>query len=159
MAEGLNGGPPVAQNRRARRDYIIEETLEAGIVLQGTEVKSLRAGKASLSDSYATFRGGEAFLVNLHIAPYEQAGRENPDPRRERKLLLHKAEIARLRGRVAERGLTLVPLELYFRKGRAKLSLGLARGKRLHDKRESIRRREQDRELRRAVRGRGRRAR
>jgi SsrA-binding protein len=149
----------IASNRRARFEYEILETVEAGIALLGPEVKSLRAGKASLSDSYATFRGGEAFLVNLHIAPYEQAGRENPDPRRERKLLLHKAEIARLRGRVAERGLTLVPLELYFRKGRAKLSLGLARGKRLHDKRESIRRREQDRELRRAVRGRGRRAR
>jgi SsrA-binding protein len=149
----------VATNRRARFEYEILETVEAGIALLGPEVKSLRAGKANLSDSYATFRRGEAFLVNVHVSPYEQAGRENPDPRRERKLLLHRAEIARLQGKVAERGLTLVPLSLYFRDGRAKVELGLARGKRRYDKRESIRRREEEREVQRAVRGRGRRSR
>ena len=149
----------VATNRRARFEYEILETVEAGIALLGPEVKSLRAGKANLSDGYATFRGGQAFLVNVHMSPYEQAGRDNPDPRRERKLLLHRAEIARLQGKVAERGFTLVPLTLYFRGGRAKVELGLARGKRRYDKRESIRRREQEREVQRALRGRGRRSR
>jgi SsrA-binding protein len=147
----------VATNRRARFDYEILETFEAGLALLGPEVKSLRAGKANLSDAYATFRRGEVYLVNAHISPYPQAGRENPEPRRERKLLLHRAEISRLVGRVGERGLTLVPLSLYFKNGRAKVELGLARGKRRYDKRESIRRREQDREMQRAVRDRGRR--
>ncbi len=147
----------VATNRRARFDYEILETVEAGLALLGPEVKSLRAGKANLSDAYATFRGREVFLVNAHINPYAQAGRANPDPRRERKLLLHRAEIARLSSRVAERGFTLVPLLLYFKNGRAKVELGLARGKRRYDKRETIRRREQDREMQRAVRDRGRR--
>ena len=147
----------VATNRRARFDYEILETVEAGLALLGPEVKSLRAGKANLSDAYATFRGREVFLVNAHIKPYAQAGRANPDPRRERKLLLHRTEIARLSSRVAERGFTLVPLLLYFKNGRAKVELGLARGKRRYDKRETIRRREQDREMQRAVRDRGRR--
>ena len=142
----------IARNRRARFEYEILDTVEAGLVLRGPEVKSLRAGKANLSDSYATVRRGEAWLLNAHISPYEQAGRDNLDPRRERKLLLHRREISRLQGRIAEKGLTLVPLELYFKGGRAKVRLGLARGKRQYDKREAIRRREQDRELRRVMR-------
>jgi SsrA-binding protein len=146
----------VATNRKARFEYEILETVEAGIALLGPEVKSLRAGNASLADAYAVVRRGEIFLVGAHVSPYAQASRENPDPRRERKLLLHRAEIARLASKVAERGLTLVPLELYFRDGRAKLALALARGRRRHDKREAIRRREEDRELRRVVRDRGR---
>ena len=145
----------VATNRRARFDYEILEVHEAGVALLGPEVKSLRAGKANLSDAYASVRGREVFLVNAHISPYTQAGRTNPDPRRERKLLLHRAEIARLRGKLAERGLTLVPLRLYFKSGRVKVELGVARGKRRHDKREAIRRREQEREMQRARRGRG----
>ena len=144
----------VAGNRRALHDYEILEKVEAGLVLLGPEVKSLREGRANLSDSYAVLRRGEAFLVNAHVSPYDKAGRDNPDPRRERKLLLNKNEIARLTVKVAERGLTLVPLSLYFKNGRAKVELGLARGKRVHDKREAIRRREQEREMTRAVRDR-----
>lgn len=150
MAE--EGRKLVAQNRRARHDYEILDTLETGIVLVGPEVKSLRQGKASLAEAYAVVRGGELWLVNAHVSPYEQAGRENPDPRRDRKLLAHRSEIARLAGQVAERGLTLVPLALYFKNGRAKVELALARGKRRHDKRESIREREQEREIERALR-------
>ncbi len=146
----------VASNRRARFDYEILDTLEAGIELRGPEVKSLRAGKASLNEAYAVLRAGEAFLVNAHINPYEQASRENTDPRRERRLLLHKREILRLQGQVAERGRTLVPLALYFRSGRAKVELALARGKKRFDKRETIQRREQEREVARALRARGR---
>jgi SsrA-binding protein len=143
----------VATNRRARHDYEILDTLEAGIALLGPEVKSLRAGGASLSDAYATVRRGEVFLLNAHISPYPQASRENPDPSRERKLLLHRREIARLAGQVAERGRTLIPLALYFdRAGRAKLELALARGRRRHDRRETIRRREEEREVRRELR-------
>jgi SsrA-binding protein len=148
---------PIASNRRARHEYEILDTLEAGIALRGPEVKSLRAGRANLSDAYATLRGGEVFLRNLHISPYQEAGRENPDPTRERKLLLHRHEIHRLRSKVVERGLTLIPLSLYWKGGRAKVELALARGKRRYDKREAIRRREQDREVQRAVRQRGRR--
>jgi SsrA-binding protein len=142
----------IAQNRRARHDYEVLDTLEAGLVLRGPEVKSLRQGRASLGDAYATIRNGELWLLNLHISPYEQAGRENPDPRRERKLLVHRAEIARLAGEVSQRGLTLVPLSLYFRDGRAKVELALARGRRSVDKRQAIRRREQEREMDRALR-------
>ena len=145
----------IATHRRARFDYEILERLEAGVVLLGPEVKSLRAGKASLSDAYALIRRGEAFLENLHISPYPQAGRDNPDPKRQRKLLMHRKEIARLEGRVAERGFTLVPLSLYFREGRVKVELALARGKRQHDKREAIKERESDRELARVTRRRG----
>jgi len=147
---------PIATNRRARFEYEVLERVEAGMVLLGPEVKSLRAGKASLADAYALIRRGEIWLQNLHIAPYDAASRENPDSKRERKLLLHRAEIARLEGKVKERGLTLIPLSLYFKDGRAKVELGLCRGKRAHDKRESIRKRESDRELARALRGRGR---
>jgi SsrA-binding protein len=146
----------IATNRRARFEYEVLERFEAGIALVGPEVKSLRAGKVSLVDAYAVVRRGEVYLLNLHISPYAQASRENPEPRRERKLLLHRREIQRLAAKVAERGFTLVPLALYWKGGRAKVELGLVRGKRMHDKRETIRRRETERELARAARGRGR---
>ncbi len=146
----------VASNRRARREYEILDTFEAGIALLGPEVKSLRNGKANLTDGYAVIRRGEVFLAHVHIGPYEKAWRENAEPRRERKLLLHRAEISRLAGKLGERGLTLIPLRLYFKRGRAKVELGLCRGKRRYDKRESIRRRETERDLQRALRGRGR---
>ena len=142
----------VATNRRARFEYEILDSVEAGLALLGPEVKSLRAGKANLTDSYAVIRRGEAWLISAHIGPYREAGRDNPEPRRDRKLLLHRREIARLEGRVHKKGLTLVPLELYFKDGRAKVRLGLARGKRQYDKRETIRRREQDREVQRVMR-------
>jgi len=146
----------VATHRKARFEYEILDTVEAGLVLRGPEVKSLRAGRASLSDAYAIVRRGEAFLLNLHISPYEEAARENSEARRERKLLLHRSEIARLSGAVSERGFTLIPLTLYFKEGRAKVELALARGKKRYDKRETIRRREEEREVRRTVRQRGR---
>jgi SsrA-binding protein len=147
----------VCTNRKARHLYEILDTCEAGIALLGPEVKSLRAGNANLTDAWARIRAGEVFLVGAHISPYEQAGRANPDPRRERKLLLHKGEIRRLSGKLAEKGLTLVPLRIYFRDGRAKVELALARGKRQYDKREAIRAREEERSLRRVLRrGRGR---
>jgi SsrA-binding protein len=150
---------PIASNRKARFEYEILDTLEAGIALLGPEVKSLRAGGASLGDAYAVVRRGEVFLLNAHIAPYEQAARENAPPRRERKLLLHRREIARLQGRVAERGLTIVPLSLYFKDGRVKVELALARRRRRHDKREAIRERGEEREVARALQSRRRRGR
>lgn len=152
MADERGGDKVVATNRKARHLYHVLETHEAGLALLGPEVKSLRAGRANLVDAYARIRRGECVLVNAHISPYEQAGRENPDPRRERKLLLHKAEIRRLQGKLNERGFTLVPLRMYFKDGRAKVELALARGKRTYDKREAIRRREEDRSLRRVMR-------
>jgi SsrA-binding protein len=143
----------VSTNRRARFDYEIVDTFEAGIVLVGPEVKSLREGRANLGDAFATVHRGELWLEKLHISPYEAATRANPsDPQRRRKLLLHRSEIDRLDGRVAEKGLTLVPLSVYFLRGRAKVELALARGKHRHDKRETIRRREHDRETQRAMR-------
>jgi SsrA-binding protein len=147
---------PIASNRRARHEYEILDSMEVGISLLGPEVKSLREGRANLSDAYAVLRRGEVFLRNLHISPYQQAGRENPDPTRDRKLLLHRHEINRLRSKVAERGLTLIPLSLYWKGGRAKVDLAVVRGKRRYDKREAIRRREQDREVRRVSRHKGR---
>ncbi len=138
----------VCTNRRARHEYQIEETIEAGLVLLGSEVKSLRAGKAQLKDSYARVEKGEVFLAKAHIAPYQQAGRQNHEPERERKLLLNRRQIDKLRGRVRERGYTLIPLDLYFKNGRAKVTLALARGKRRYDKREAIAKRETDRKLR-----------
>jgi SsrA-binding protein len=144
----------IARNRKARFEYEILDTVEAGLVLLGPEVKSLREGNANLTDGYAVIRRGEVWLISVHISPYDQAARSNVEPRRERKCLLHRAEIGRLEGKLHERGFTLVPLELYFKNGRAKVQLGLARGKRRHDKRETIRRREQDREMQRALRGR-----
>ena len=147
----------IAKNRRARHDYAILDTYEAGLVLTGSEVKSLRDGKANLSDAYGIVRNGELFLLNLHISPYERASYNNHEPTRTRKLLLHKREIRRLIGAVERQGLTLVPLELYFRNGRAKVTLALGRGKKLHDKREDLKRRVTERETARAVSIKGRR--
>ena len=150
--EGADGRTLIARNRRARFEYEISDTFEAGMVLLGPEVKSLRDGKANLGDSYAVLKRGEAYLLNCHISPYKQAARANADPLRERKLLLHRRELKRLTGSLAEKGFTLVPLELYFKGGRAKVSLGLARGKKHHDKRETIKKRESDRDLQRTMR-------
>ena len=148
------GGDPdrIATNRRALHDYEILDTLEAGISLAGPEVKSLRAGHAALGDAYVLFRKGEAWLVNLHISAYEQAGKANADPIRERKLLLHRSEISRWARKVAEKGLTVIPLDLHWKAGRAKVEIGLARGKRSYDKRHAIREREERRDLDRAMR-------
>ena len=146
------GARAIVRNRRARHDYEVLETCEAGIALLGPEVKSLRAGKVSVADAYAIVRRGEVFLMHLHISPYPQAGRENPDPRRERRLLLHRREIAKLAGRLSEAGTTLVPLSLYWKDGRCKVELALARGRRKGDKREAIREREESREVQRALR-------
>ena len=143
----------IARNKRARHDYHILETWEAGVVLSGTEVKSLRQGKANLTDAYATVRNGEVYLLNLHISPYEQGNQFNHDPTRTRKLLLHKREIRRLIGGVERQGLTLVPLELFFNaRGKAKVTLAMAKGKKLHDKRADARRRDDEREMARASR-------
>jgi SsrA-binding protein len=146
----------IASNRKARYEYEVLDTFEAGIALLGTEVKALREGKVSLGEAYADIRRGEVFLINAHIGAYEQAGRTNAPPMRERKLLLHRREISRLEGRVDERGLTLIPLSMYFIGGRAKVELALARGKRRYDKRQSIRNRENQRDLARVMRNRNR---
>lgn len=143
----------IADNRKARHDYFIEEAFEAGIALQGTEVKSLRAGRVNLRDGYAQVENGEIFLNNVHISPYEQANRFNHEPLRKRKLLMHKDEIRRLFGQVREKGYTLVPLRMYFKKGRAKVEIGLAKGKKHYDKREDIAARDVEREMARARRG------
>ena len=140
----------IARNKRARHDYSILDSWEAGIVLTGTEVKSLRAGKANLGDSYGVLNDGEVFLLNLHISPYEQGNQFNHEPTRTRKLLLHRREIRRLIGAVERQGLTLIPLELYFRKGKAKVMLALGKGKQLHDKRADERRKDDEREMARA---------
>ncbi len=142
----------IATNRRARHEYDVLETVEAGLVLRGTEVKALRAGQVNFKDSYATVRNGEAWLMGCHISPYSHGTDANHDPERDRKLLLHRREIARLTGKIAERGLTLIPLRLYFKDGRAKLELGLARGRKLHDKRSAIKEREVRREMDKAAR-------
>ena len=144
----------VASNRKARYNYEILETYEAGLVLRGTEVKSLREGNANFKDSYARVDGNEVWLVGCHISPYHHGTDANHDPERKRKLLLHRSEINRLIGKTLERGLTLVPLRLYFKHGRVKLELGLARGKKLHDKRRVLREREARREMDKAVRAR-----
>ena len=141
------GDRPIATNRRARHEYEILETFEAGIVLRGTEVKSLRDGLVNFKDSYASVRNGEGWLLGCHINPYSHGTDANHDPERDRKLLLHKKEIDRLGGKISEKGLTLVPLRLYFKDGRAKVELGLARGKKLHDKRATLREREVRREM------------
>lgn len=142
----------VALNRRARHDYVIDETFEAGIVLTGTEIKSIRAGKANLSDAYARIEHGEAWLIGAHIAPYETGNRYNHEPKRTRKLLLRRSEIDELLGRTRAKGQTIVPLRLYINpKGRAKLELALARGKQLHDRRRDIADRESRREVEREL--------
>jgi len=140
----------VAKNRRARFDYHLLETFEAGVVLKGTEVKALRDGKANITDSFGVVRDGEVFLLNAHISPYARGGYVNHEPTRLRKLLLHRREIRRLIGAVEREGLTLVPLELYFKKGVAKVALALAKGKKLHDKRDTERKRDAEREMARA---------
>jgi SsrA-binding protein len=146
----------VATNRQARFRYHLLETWEAGLVLQGSEVKSVREGKVNLKDSYAAVHDGEVWLHNTHIAPYEPAAREGHDPERPRKLLLNRKEIERLIGKTAERGLTLVPVRMYFTGSRAKVELALARGKEQRDKREAIRERDQRREIERELKGRSR---
>lgn len=154
MADKPSGTPGervVCVNRQARHNYFIDEVYEAGLVLVGSEVKSLRDGKANLSDSYAQIRKGEAFLINSHISPYPGANQFNHEPTRTRKLLLHTREIERLTGKTKERGLTLIPLKVYFKHGRAKVEIGLARGKKLYDKRETLRRKIAQREVERAV--------
>jgi len=145
------GDKIITVNRQARHDYDIIETYEAGIALRGTEVKSLRAGRANLKDSYAKVVNGEVFMLGAHINEYEQGNRYNHDPKRDRKLLMHKREIVRLNSKISERGLTLVPLRMYFKRGKAKVALGLARGKRMPSKREELRRRVLDREMERAL--------
>jgi len=145
------GIKPVASNRKAYHDYFIEETLEAGIALVGTEVKSLRGGRITLRDSYAELRSGELYLVGVHISPYEQGNVWNHDPMRVRKLLLHRREIERLEARVNERGYSVVPTKVYFKDGRAKIELGLARGKKLYDKRADMAERDARRDMERSL--------
>jgi SsrA-binding protein len=140
----------VAENRKARHNYFIEDTYEAGMVLLGTEVKSLRLGKINLKDSYARIKRGEVFIHQMHIGTYPFASHNNHDPLRKRKLLLHKYEIKKLYGKVNEKGYALIPLKVYFSRGKAKLTLALAKGKRKYDKREAIRRRDEQRDLERS---------
>ncbi len=144
----------VTVNRRARREYFIDESFEAGMVLLGSEVKALRDGRANLADSYARVDKGQVYLVNSHISPYPAANMFNHEPTRPRKLLLHKREIMRLTGKVKERGLTLIPLKLYFKDGRAKVELGLARGKKLYDKRATVKEKMVRREMERSMKSR-----
>jgi SsrA-binding protein len=141
----------IATNRKARHDYHIEDTIEAGLVLTGSEIKSIRAGQVSLRESYATVRNDEMWLVNAHIASYQQASYTNHEPRRDRKLLLHRREINRLIGKLQEKGLTLIPLRIYLKDSRAKVELGLARGKKLYDKRQTLRERDDRRQIDRAM--------
>jgi SsrA-binding protein len=148
---GEAGRKLVARNRKARHEYDILDTHEAGIVLKGPEVKSVRAGQLAFRDAFARVEGGEIWLYNLHISPYEQANRANEDPDRVRKLLMHREEIRRLLSKTEEKGLTLIPLEIYFRKGNVKVLLGVARGRRLYDKREKLKKQTQDREAKRAM--------
>lgn len=147
MANEKTAEKLVASNRKARHEYFIEETYEAGIALTGTEIQSVRQGRVSLADAYAEVRSGEVYLINSHIAEYAYGNRLNHNPRRPRKLLLHKAEIRRLDSRVRERGYTIVPLRMYLRQGLAKVEIGLARGKKLWDKREDIAKRDAQREI------------
>lgn len=142
----------ICNNKKAFHDFFIEERFEAGMVLKGTEVKSLRDGKANLNDSFALIRNGEIFLHNLHITPYAFGNRENHDPDRLRKLLMHKKEIEKLFGKIREKGYSVVPLRLYFKNGLAKVELGLAKGKKLYDKREDMKKKDQSREMAQALR-------
>jgi SsrA-binding protein len=149
-SDGESAAHVVVRNKKARHEYHVLETWEAGIVLQGTEVKSLRTGRANVQDAFARVDGGQLWLYNLHISPYEAGNRFNHDPLRPRKLLLHRQQIRKLIGQVEQKGLTLVPLDVYFRRGIAKVTLALVRGKQLHDKREDLRRRDAEREMERA---------
>lgn len=150
MAEKTKG-KIVAQNKKAYHDYFVEETYEAGIVLCGTEVKSVRGGKVNLKDSYCSFTEGELFVHGFHISPYEQGNRYNTDPMRDKKLLLHKGELRKLFGLLTREGYTVIPLSLYFSRGKIKLEIGLCKGKRLYDKRDAIAKHEADREIERNV--------
>jgi SsrA-binding protein len=150
MAKGE--GKVIAQNRKASHDYFIEETYEAGIVLKGTEIKSIRAGRVNLKDAYARIQNGEVFLHNMHVSPYEQGNRYNHDPLRTRKLLLHRKEINKLIGETKEQGYTLVPLKIYLKNGFAKILIGLGKGKKKYDKREDLKRKEAKRDIERAFR-------
>jgi SsrA-binding protein len=154
VREKSPGEKNICVNRQARFNYFIDETYEAGLVLVGSEVKSLRDGKANLKDSYARIQKGEAFLINAHVSAYPGANQFNHDPTRARKLLLHQREIERLTGKTKERGFTLIPLRLYFKNGKAKVELGLARGKKLYDKRETLRRKVAEREVERSLKSR-----
>ena len=148
----IKGVKPLVQNRRARHDYFVEESFECGMELKGTEVKSIRQGRANLKESYARVRNGEVYVDGMHISPYEQGGLFNPDPLRPKRLLLHKIEIRRLQGLVSRDGYTLIPLQLYLKDGRVKLELGVCRGKQLHDKRDDIAERDAMRDIERAMR-------
>jgi SsrA-binding protein len=141
----------IASNKKAFHDFFIDEVYEAGLVLTGTEVKSLRQAKVNLKESFCRVKDGEVFINNMHISPYEHGGNENPDPTRVRKLLLHREEIVKLTRKVEEKGLSLVPTKIYFKDSRAKLEIGVGRGKKLHDKRETLKRKEADREMAKAV--------
>jgi len=141
----------VSSNRKALHDYFIEDRFEAGIALTGTEIKSVRASRVNLRDGFVMIRNGEAWLINVHIAPYDFGNRENHEPRRERRLLLHRQEIRKLLSKVSERGWTIVPLSMYLTKGRAKVEIALVRGKRLYDRKDAVAERDADRELRREL--------
>ena len=154
MAKKQKGPRAIATNRKALHDYFIDETHEAGVVLTGSEVKSIRAGRVNLRDSYVQVRDGELWLIDAHIAPYNQASRENHTPRRDRKLLMHRREINRLDYKVQAKGRTIVPLKMYFSNNRVKVEIALAQGKRMYDKRAAIAKREADKQLRRALHGR-----
>jgi SsrA-binding protein len=153
VSQSSDGTKLIVSNRRARHEYHVLETWEAGIVLQGTEVKALREGKANLQDAFARIDGGELWLHNLHISPYDPGSHFNHDPLRRRKLLLSRREVRKLIGNVEQKGLTLVPLDLHFRRGIAKVNLALVRGKKLHDKRDDMRTRDAQREIERALKG------
>lgn len=152
MARQSEGGvKQIATNRKAYHDYFLEDTYEAGIALTGTEIKSVRASRVNLRDGFVQIRNGEAWLLNVHISPYDFGNRENHEPRRERRLLLHRQEIRKLQSKVAERGWTVVPLRLYLKDGRAKVEVALVRGKRLYDKKDAIAERDMDREMEREI--------
>ncbi|MFS0724685.1 SsrA-binding protein SmpB [Paenibacillus sp. 1P07SE] len=153
MAKKKTDDRPLAQNKKASHDYFIEETFEAGMVLTGTEIKSIRQGRANISDAFATIRNGEIFIHNMHVSPFEQGNRHNPtDPTRARKLLMHKAQISKLLGLSKQEGYSIVPLKIYSRNGFAKLLIGLGKGKKQYDKRESAAKKDAQRDIQRALR-------
>lgn len=147
MAEKKEAQKLIANNKKAYHDYFIEETYEAGVALHGTEVKSMRLGKCSIKESFIRIENGEVFVYGMHVSPYEKGNIFNKDPMRVKKLLMHRYEINKLAGKIAEKGYTLVPLQVYFREGKVKVEIGLAKGKKLYDKRESIAKKDQRREL------------
>lgn len=153
MSRQSEGGvKQIATNRKAQHDYFVEDRYEAGVALTGTEIKSVRAARVNLRDGFVQIRKGEAWLVNVHISPYDFGNRENHEPRRERKLLLHRQELRKLQAKVSERGWTIVPLSMYLKDGRAKIEIALVRGKRLYDKRDAVAERDADRDLARELR-------